>query len=73
MSVSRLQVSYNSPGIDKELDKKILNFFHSLSFVCIGRQFMSMIWRRELDFEIHGEIEEEANENKKDKEVKLKA
>ena len=55
--VTRLQVTYKSPEIDDELDKKILNFFNKLDFVCIDRAYIPMIFRRELHFETHGEME----------------
>ena len=53
MSVSRLQVTYKSPEIDEELDKKILNFFNSLDFICIDRAYHSIIFRRDIFFEKH--------------------
>ena len=53
MSVSRLQVTYKSPEIDEELDKKILDFFNSLDFICIDRAYMSMDFRRDIFFEKH--------------------
>ena len=60
MSVTRLQVTYKSPEIDEELDKKILEFFNTLDFVCIDRAYHYIIYRRDLFFETHSEIEEEA-------------
>ena len=57
MSVSRLQVTYKSPEVDEELDKKILEFFNTLDFVCIDRAYHSIIWRRDIFFEIQSEIE----------------
>jgi len=57
MSVSRLQVTYRSPEVDEELDKKILEFFNTLDFVCIDRAYHSIIWRRDIFFEIQSEIE----------------
>ena len=55
--VTRLQVTYKSPEVDKELDKKILKFFNTLDFVCIDRAYHSIIWRRDIFFEIQGEID----------------
>jgi len=59
MSVSRLQVTYKSPEVDEELDGKILEFFNTLDFVCIDRAYHSIIWRRDIFFETHSEIEED--------------
>jgi len=53
MSVSRLQVTYKSPEVDEELDKKILEFFNTLDFICIDRAYMPMIFRRDIFFEKH--------------------
>ena len=53
MTVSRVNITYKSPEIDEELDKKILEFFNTLDFVCIDRSYMPMIWRRQIDFEKH--------------------
>ena len=53
MSVSRVDVTYKSPKIDEELDKKILDFFNKLDFICIDRAYMPMLGRRQLDFERH--------------------
>ena len=57
MSVSRLQVTYRSPEVDEELDKKILEFFNSIDFICIDRVYIPMIFRRDIFFETQGEIE----------------
>lgn len=51
MSVSRLQVTYSSPEVDEELDKKILEFFNLLDFVCIDRKYHCIAYKRELFFE----------------------
>ena len=71
MSVSRVDVTYKSPEIDEELDKKILDFFNKLDFICINRAYMSMLWRRQLDFEKH--TREEADEGERSKEAQLTA
>ena len=51
MSVSRLQVTYKSPEVDEELDKKILEFFNTLDFICIDREYHFIAYKRELFFE----------------------
>ena len=53
MNVTRLQVTYQSPEIDKDLDIKILESFNKLDFVCINRDYNHLTWRRKLDFEKH--------------------
>jgi len=37
--VTRLQITYQSPEIDDELDKNFLEFLNSLDFVCINREY----------------------------------
>jgi len=54
--VTRAQVTYRSPDIDKELDKKIIEFFNALDLTCIDRVFHSIIERRDIFFESHEEI-----------------
>jgi len=51
MSVSRVQVTYKSPEVDEELDKKILEFFNTLDFVCIDRKYHCIAYIREIFFE----------------------
>jgi len=51
MSVSRLQVTYRSPEVDEELDKKILEFFNTLDFTCIDRAYSCMTYTRDIFFE----------------------
>ena len=51
--VTRLQVSYHSPEIDKELDKKILEFFNTLDFICVNREYHYIAYKRDLSFEKH--------------------
>ena len=53
MNVTRLQVTYRSPEVDDKLDKKILQFFNKLDFVCVNREYNHLIWERRLDFEKH--------------------
>ena len=70
--VTRLQVTYKSSYVDDELDKKILNFFNRLDFVCIDRAYIPIEWRRQLDFERHSkEMEEDGS--KRNQKVKLTA
>ena len=49
--VTRLQVTYTSPEIDEELDKKILEFFNKLDFICINREYNHLTLTRGLSFE----------------------
>lgn len=84
--VTRLQVTYKSPEVDEELDKKILDFLNKLDFICIDRQYAPMIWRRDIFFEKQSEIDadgkivktmkevtEEEDGSKRNKEAKLTA
>lgn len=85
MSVTRLQVTYKSPEVDEELDRKILEFFNTLDFTCIDRAYHPLIWRRDIFFETQEEIEADRKiaktmeevvgkrASKRDKEIKLKA
>ena len=67
--VTRLQVTYRSPEVDDELDKKILEFFNTLDFVCIDRTYFDLILRREIFFEKHSR--EIKDGSKRDKEAQL--
>lgn len=67
--VTRLQVTYRSPEVDVELDKKILEFFNSLDFVCTDRLYHSILFQRDIFFERQGE---ETNGSRSEK-AELKA
>lgn len=71
MSVTRLQVTYRSQYIDKDLDIKILEFFNKLDFVCINRDYNHLTWKRQLDFERHTREKVGKHESKRDSKVKL--
>ena len=70
MSVTRLEVTYRSPEVDKEFDKKILELFNTLDFVCIERSYSLRIYSRLLMFERH--TKEEVDEGSRSKEAQLK-
>ena len=67
--VTRLQVTYRSQYVDEDLDKKILEFFNKLDFVCINRDYNHLTWQRELDFERHNK--ETVDGSKRNKEAQL--
>ena len=83
--VTRLQVTYRSTEVDDELDKKILEFFNTLDFICIDRVYHSIILRRDIFFEKQTEIDADKkiertmkevtgkHESERDKKVELKA
>ena len=67
MSVSRLEVTYRCPEIDEELDKKILEIFNTLDFVCIDRSYSPMLYSRLLMFERHTkEVDEKMSKRMQD-------
>jgi len=64
--VTRLKVSYNNLEVDNELDRKILEFFNTLDFICIHREYDHMTLKRWLIFEKQSkEIEDGSKRNKK--------
>lgn len=69
--VTRLQVTYQSPEVDLELDEKILEFFNTLDFICIDRKYHYIAYKREIFFE--KQSKEIADESRRDKKVKLTA
>ena len=83
MSVSRLQVTYKSPEIDVELDKKIENFFESIGFRRWASGYDLLSFERDIAFERRTEEEDskrpeyheemEVNASKRNQKVKLTA
>ena len=67
--VTRLSVVYKNPEVDEELDKKILEFFNKLDFVCINRGYSHLTFERQLDFE--KQTKEIEGGSKRDKEAQL--
>lgn len=57
--VTRLQVTYKSPEIDRELDKKIVEFLGTLDFICIDKDYIPTLFRRAIFFERRTKEEEE--------------
>lgn len=58
MNVSRINITYKCKDIDEELDKKVVEFFNSLDFVCVDKVFHSIIWRRDMFFESPKEVQD---------------
>ena len=71
--VTRLQVMYRSPAYDDQLDIKIIEFFNTLNFVCVNRDYNHLTWERKLDFEKHTkDVGKEIEDgSKRDKEAQL--